>query len=186
MGQICFSLLTESFDTQILFFEGIVAFFFFSLLNKKQIVWELFMAHFVCFQQMENDYKWYCFLMIYSGYSQMTGLNKSISIIFCCQQPKALISWSPLSSKKPFSAYFSLLPFPDYQNNFMSFTFINFSPLSWVWGWEWNGQTQKKRNKKGLILFCFCFFENWYNKCFFSHYILQVDSCFFTQYWTEP
>lgn len=119
MGQICFSLLTESFDTQILFFEGIVAFFFFSLLNKKQIVWELFMAHFVCFQQMENDYKWYCFLMIYSGYSQMTGLNKSISIIFCCQQPKALISWSPLSSKKPFSAYFSLLPFPDYQNNLL-------------------------------------------------------------------
>lgn len=94
-------------------------FFFFSLLNKKQIVWELFMAHFVCFQQMENDYKWYCFLMIYSGYSQMTGLNKSISIIFCCQQPKALISWSPLSSKKPFSAYFSLLPFPDYQNNLL-------------------------------------------------------------------
>lgn len=49
IGHISFFLLIESVDTQVFPFERTVVIFFFSLslLNKKQILWEILMAHFL-------------------------------------------------------------------------------------------------------------------------------------------
>lgn len=137
---------------------------------------------------MENVYKWYCFLTKYNGYSEITGLNKFIAILSYCQQTKELVNWSLLISNKLFSVYFSFSPFPDYQSKlFHTHILVSENCLQLSGNESGNGMGKSRGKGVRMVWFYFAFTcsQNWYNKCFFSFHLLQVDCFSFTYRWAE-